>query len=145
MNSPAQDFYIHDSWCGLFDHICDEVVFIPGAFRFKGRSTLSSGKNKFKTLFGCQSSSVFSVFLLLYVQKRHSTESQACQDGFDQRRIAAVPTAVSFPVQRGLSDQACRSLCFALAKRYNRGQVADCHCLLCQRVKSTVLTPTISP
>lgn len=145
MNSPAQDFYIHDSWCGLFDHICDEVVFIPGAFRFKGRSTLSSGKNEFKTLLGCQSSSVLSVFLLfLDVQKRHSTESQACQDGFDKGRIAAVPTAFSVPVQRGLSDQACRSLCSALATCYNRGQV-DCHCLLCQGVKSTVLTPTMCP
>ena len=142
VNSPANDFDVHDSWSRLFDHICNKVVFIPGAVRFKRRGTLSWWQDKVKTLSGYRDTSVLGVIVFFTVQKRRTTQSQTHRDRPEQRIAAVLSTTSSVPPHWRSSVQACVSLCSSVVTYYYRGHRADCP--VCHTGESPARTASMS-
>lgn len=139
VNSPAQDFNVYNSWSGLLDHICNEVVFIAGAVRSDGPRTLGWRQYDFQTL---PVHGNFAVLLFLTVHKRDTAESQT-QRQWAEQRPAPVPTPLPVPVRPRVPVQARVPPCSSLVAYCGRGGATDCP--VRQRRESTALTASLCP
>lgn len=137
-NSPINDLNVNHSWIGFFDHISNEVVFIPGAFRLIGRSASGWWQDELKTPLRQRGSSV-SHFVFVFVQKRQAAKSQTRRHRPDQ--MTASVSATSSVPRRSSPVQARVSLCSAGITNHSRWHSTECP--FCQRAQSSA--PTLCP
>lgn len=136
-NSPVHNFNVNHSWSGFLDYICNEVVFIPRAVRFKRRSALSRRQEALEEPSGHRLCSVGRLLVFFSVQKRQGTKSQPQRRRPSQRGAARVPppTASSVPRWGSLAQARVSSVVTRHSGR------REAHRPFCPVVEPTTLCP----